>query len=158
MKDFPKGLNYPHLIMTLSYQSGLKSSRPQHFINHSHMSNSTSWVSDEIRARELPVKTTWEPQGSDGVVVSYQCLVGSTAAISGASSPPWWWDLIGQMWPAALGEWNWLNPNKLCYSFDPPCTLLSLPACFTSGLNSPAADKCWHERSGSTSTTTEHQY
>lgn len=38
--------------------------------------------------------------------------------------PPGRWDLIGQMWPAAMGEWNWLNLNKLCYSFDPPCTHL----------------------------------
>lgn len=57
-------------------------------------------------------------------MVTYQRLVGSAVAISGARTPPWWWDLIGQMWPAALGEWNWLNANKLCYSFDPPCVRL----------------------------------
>jgi len=46
-------------------------------------------------------------------IVSYQCLADNALAIPGARRPPWRWDLIGQMWSAALVESNWLNPKQL---------------------------------------------
>lgn len=56
-------------------------------------------------------KTTPEPQVSDEVQVfktlsPTKVWLAKSAAISGARSSKWLLDLIGQILPAALGEWN----------------------------------------------------
>lgn len=78
--------------------------------------------------------------------VAYQSLADSTVAIFGARSPPWKWDLIGQMGPATLDEWNWLNSKKLCYSLDPPCISHSLPGGLPANSSSLGAED-WQKRS-----------
>lgn len=128
MKDFPKGLKSPHLMMTFPSEWPQHSKHPDHsrlLIISTCLMVLIKWV----RRSRQGKKTPQEPQASDEVVVLKTWLptnvwlaVLQPSLEPGARRGDGTW--LGQMWPEALGEWSWLNPNKLCYSFDPPCTRL----------------------------------